>query len=768
MALSIIVPVLVTIFQTGQALNPLCAAQEIPAVRCSFIFSCDHVNRPGLDVAFDTRLITEWLCCPYFPLAIIINIRAQFDASLTYTIPSGLVTEAESNLCPKSELLQFKIHAWAVKGISSNFSLPTYVSKHVSLLFKYSDLALTDPSGTRLNCSSYRSARGVFARPANSTLRVTFENGCRYHQDTCNELMADSNIHSFELFGVIESLALFNKPKWVDSRPAEVINSDIRKLLIDGYISKLDQGILAHSVFQSTKSLTFVGQIKEVEPPFLLDMALVEVRLFLADPIKFLHNNVNWLASANNRTTQSTLVVNLEVIFKAENIENPAFSDVSLPTRSSFFLNAEIKNYLTTKSFIDDTDFCMFYSIEQRLLNVALKGSLFDYSRLNRCSCTIAWIQMTFGRTFQDLEFYQSRPSCTQNLSECDFVQMKRRCQMPFKRLEYSSLYESVSKLKYASYIVSIYLTPFFSFIGLLANLVVVRTFRKIKRSAEYRTKKLTDKNRLMWDYVYSSSVLMALQALIFMLEPLGICIEYNGVYCSPLVFTRFVPVLYLFVQSLLGNSLRLMANMTNLMFVLYRYAVNVDCWKRLRKLKLRHFMLVALGSSFLISSLKLFYNEKYGIEVLSQDAFYYLNRRKLNIQFDDQTFQFVIIFNNLLVSIAFPLLTAVFDLRLLKFLRVQRSPTSRESAEAKVTQMVVLNALFSLFFRLPEIAITLFVINNARKNSIYCLGLDQLDSICHIVPQFSKFFYAASLTDNFITLFYFNVNFKKALTSAR
>nr|QVK45959.1 G protein-coupled receptor [Proales similis] len=715
-------------------------------------------------------------CCWTFDSFIRLRIRSDLESALTFTIPNELVKTVEETICHHGERYAFELDIWAVNGISENFKLTDLNGKPMSMFFKYSEFTLKSNNSDRFECpcmmhsigensslASNNQSLAIFATRSN--LRITFQFANRYHKDTCDALMANANIEWLNFIEMTSSLVVQNALKWKELHDAETLNSTVRSLMIEGYGIEIDRSLFAASVFGRTSVLKISGHISKFEPDVLEGSSLSQIYLYLAELRKFWQSNLDWPSKANKRAVSTKLQIHLDSNSYWQDPYNRMFLKTVEPTRLPFFWWQPIERL--SKFDFNDQDFCLFYYLERNHLNVTIRGSLIQISDIQPCSCTLVWIATTFKNDLgQDYNFYQSLYECERNFSsKCSELEnMKKRCEMPAKiETDYTTFYEVVVALKYANFWLSIVLTPLFSLLSFVANSLVVFTFRQIKRSAEYRKNKLKDKHRRMWDYVYLNSVFNLVLALVLFCAPFTTCIEYHGIFCSPLLFSRASLIIYVFVESFMGYSVRLMANMTALMFALFRYSANRDCWPKLRALRARYFGLISVMLSLAVGSLKLFFADRYGIESLDLHKFDYILINSA-YRYNESLFRFFSVFNALLVSVIFPLITAATDIFLLAFIRRRQEEHRREIAEKRVTKMVILNGLFSLLFRLPEIiAAVLLIQTYGTYSSIYCIEQDPLDSICKIVPQYLKFFLSLSLLENFFMLWLFNPRFASA-----
>nr|QVK45964.1 G protein-coupled receptor [Proales similis] len=665
----------------------------------------------------------------------------------------------------------FTLIFFSLKGISYSFRIPPDLLETLSLDLIYSNFQLTDESGKPILCRP--NSRAMIFNFSIHYSSLHLKRGNVYYENTCDQIFKLARIHILQVYDLIDSFIGRNILKFVESEPSQLLNSQIDRVHLVGYGLHIDKRLISTSVFSQTTFLKVSGSVKNINGDFLIGSQLNEINMDLSRLRHFLHNQFSWVEFINNRS--SSLTLNIELTQpEGKQTENQQY--VTPFTRYGDIY--ETIEQLDGKDdiLLFDADFCIYYRLRAKKLNLKLKGLAFEESASIRCTCIQFWMSKTFMSEPSDFNYYQGFTECKrqeENMTRmCDFEKMAARCSIdgvdePFKAKE--AAYVGIFRLKYVEYVIGTLIGSAVNLGAVLINCLVVFTFRRTRQSEEYRKSKRTDKNRRLWDYVYINTFFVLFQAVVYALGPLTTCVQYNGVYCTPLYLTRFMQVFYLFVESYLGNVLKLMGNVTNTMFVLYRFAVNRDCWQGLRNTK--PIRVVAFSSVLVlfISSIRLFVNERFRVDSLGKEIFEYIIYKHETSLKVAVILKLVDLANVLLGNVVFTLVNFIVDLRLLLFLRGHDKANRKEEAESRITKMIVLSGLCSLLFRSPEIAISIMFILFTVDYSLFpaCVLLREPNySVCPSLFQISRFFFSLTFFENFVLLYLFNPNFKKQLDS--
>nr|QVK45923.1 G protein-coupled receptor [Proales similis] len=650
-------------------------------------------------------------------------------------------------LAPISNLKEFMILLFGAKGISVDFEIPSFSSAPDIFFYpEITDFRLLYNNGIEVRESS---AGSLETSPFKNQqpISVVFAYGIRYHTNTCPLLFNQAYILTFSSPELIDSAVKYNILSFEPTN--RTLNSVVNKLQLSGYRMRFDSTTFPVAVFGQTETVQCIGMMNSFEAGVLRQSVVTLILMAISRIRSFLHNNPNWLNEVNKRGTDSPLII----VF-----EEPE-------PRTSRHEKTNYIAWIETKGVdpFEDSSFCIFYQIELHSLNVLFYGEIIKKRANESCSCLLFWIVSNY-----QVLYHGRSVSCVnqvQLIKQCNFDKMAKRCPIEkVEPLEYRTIYDTVLDFEFFKYLADVWLVPVTSLFGIFANFLVIRTFRKIKRSPEYRRNKLTDKGRFMWEYTYYNSWFNLLHGFIFTCTPVVTCIELNGIFCSAFIYTSFFRPFYLFVESYFGNTFRLAANMSSTLFVLYRFGLNTEKLVRLRKVRPIKSVACIFVLSSTISVITLFVNEKFTVNNLLDVLVEYFQDDKKSVFNSGSFLKTAYLLNTFLVTTLFTLLNMGIDLRLLSLLRSQNTERRKEEAENRITKMVILNGLFSFLFRLPEmITAALLLIHTLDRwfFPICIVSESHFHSVCPMLFSISHFLLTISYLENLVLLYYFNDNFR-------
>nr|QVK45925.1 G protein-coupled receptor [Proales similis] len=649
-----------------------------------------------------------------------------------------------------SNLRELDLIVLGGEGISVEFKIPSFSSApDITFIHNILNLRLLYNNGTEVRDSL---AESLEASPFNNRHPITIllTKGIKYHLNTCPLIFNRAFISILNLDEISDSAVKHNLLSFESTN--RTLSSIVYKLQLTGYGLRFDLKTFPLSVFSKTKIVFFRGMMNLFQGDTLKKSTVYKLILAISRLRRFFHNNPDWLNEANKRHTNRSLLIE---------IDEPESRLLSIHKDQTGFISW-IES-IGVDPF-EDSSFCIFYQIELHSLNVLFYGEIIKKRANESCSCLLFWIVSNY-----QVLYHGRSVSCVnqvQLIKQCNFDKMAKRCPIEkVEPLEYRTIYDTVLDFEFFKYLADVWLVPVTSLFGIFANFLVIRTFRKIKRSTEYRRNKLTDKGRFMWEYTYYNSWFLLLHGFIFLLGPLTTCIELDGIFCSPFISTNFFRLYYLLAEKLMGNTFRLAANMSSTMFVLYRFGLNTEKLVRLRKVKPKKSIACLFIASLLISVITLFVNEKLTVKDLWEYAISYLVYAVFDILKSGLFLQSAFLLNTFLVTTLFTLLNMGIDLRLLSLLRSQNTERRKEEAEKRITKMVILNGLFSFLFRLPEMisSLLLLIYTLDRQSFPICLVSEShFHSVCPMLFSISHFLLTVSYLENLILLYYFNDSFRK------
>nr|QVK45956.1 G protein-coupled receptor [Proales similis] len=707
-------------------------------------------------------------CSNFNSTSLVVIFPFIFDTILKNFLGYPSILASFPSSC-EEKLVYVKVMIYQITGIHKSFRFSA-LEPQVDLLFtQYFHLRLLENDHEKANCSN---DNDVAIFKVKGVMVVAFDLGVKYDEDICEQIFNKAKIKMLKLKDIIDSVIKRNVLGFQQTAAVKDLQSQIYSFDLTGYGLRLDQSLFAIKVFSKTTKMRVEGTLEQIDPRILISSNLEEIKIFAWHMKKFLHNNLDWLDFANERSSNNTL----KIILNGANLRPSSetldyiYHRVTTQYDKLYQLDPDYADL-----FKDNTSFCLFYRLKQKNLNVRLNGFIFEVEAQHHCDCTLYWLYLTFMGTLEDILVYAYLVECDRLWNdlqrECDIPAMAARCELQtIQQISEPNGYTFVWKIKFTEFVLNTVMASAINCFAVLLNAFVVFVFRRMWASEEFRKKKLTDKNQPMWDYIYYNTFFVLLQALIFALEPLTACIEYDGIYCSPFILTRFAQAFYLFGQSYLANVFKLMANVTNTLFVFYRFGINSDRLAKFRKAKPVGLVTIFLVPALVISAITVFVNERFDLKVLSEDQFNYLFRDRYKTWLPSSVLYALYLLNMVLGSVVFTVINLSVDMRLLFFLRSFQQSNRKEEAENRVTKMIVLNGLFSFLSRMPEMAVSILYLAFSFNPLIFpaCVfKAETTHSICPSLSKISRFFFSFSFFENFILLYLYNPEFKKLARSS-
>nr|QVK46028.1 G protein-coupled receptor [Proales similis] len=699
----------------------------------------------------------------------------KFDAMLNIESPRVDIFSDPINL-DTFIFRSVKVNIYGLEGICIAPNRWHILSKQIEITIGYSDLTrfFTSSKKLAITCSDSEYGAGLFGGFA-AKFELVFGLGSKYSDQTCPLVFRNTSIGSLKINDIVRSQVRWNSFQFttVDKLASQVsLNTSIRSFTYSGYGIQFDSKVFDSLVFENTQLLIVQGTLFEFKTEVLCQSKLIRLFIKVSNMRQFLQQNLNYLACVDNRRVRPEMWVVLQDL-----LDNPQDSNQDVAKIVNSRDTAEYQQLyqvrFKSKFSLKEEDFCLFASYKRMGSSLKFSGNLIMMPLKDQCTCLIYWLykhDLTMGHYKGDWLYNNVNFDCDIRANElemsCDFPKMEARCDsIQFNSIQETNAYEFMFAFDLPKMILVVIFTPLISFLGLLFNLLSIITFKAYWKSAEYRKQKLADQNSRMWEYVYMNCWFQMLHAAVMLIEPLTDCIEYNGIYCSPLILTRFVKWLYLLGVSYSGNVFKLSANMTNTAFVLFRFAVNLDKWQRLRQLKVHKVTASIVAFSLLISIIRLFVNERYDVSIFAESRFSYLFRNNFSGTSKNVLLKIISLTNLIMGNLMFTLLNLAIDITLLNRLRKISVMGRKESAEWKITRMILINGFFSLLFRTPEIVASIveLVFNvNPLLVPLCRLTQDAIHSLCPTLFKFAGTFYSLTFGENFLILLLFNSSFKK------
>nr|QVK46023.1 G protein-coupled receptor [Proales similis] len=570
---------------------------------------------------------------------------------------------------------------------------------------------------------------------------------------------------AFELNGVVSSMISINtigfqNVKWRNGSQVD-LDARINLVSIRGYNYDLTLDKFPYLVFKKTRRFDLSGVVANMDRQVFALLPVDTVAIFVLNARKFLHNNPALFLDALDIDSAEPFKVALKSFYV---VRNDRAEDSDRPKTYSDAYELELNKIL----LFEDEDFCIFSTYRNTKRKIRFLSKLryegrnitnIDFT-IKRYGCTCTLLMMTIWNMTEGCD-----TSNQTFIESCQFEKRFRACEnKTIESVHETDAYELVHSFQMLKLISTVAIGPIVSLLSIVLNGITLKVFRMMHDSPEYRANKQKAANDKMWEYLRHNCALNLLQSIIFLFIPLTTCVEFNGIYCSPFILDRPVQWFFLLVQTYAGNVLKLMSSVTYSAFVMYRLAFNTDRWKRFRSMKPARVMVGTLIFSAVWSVPLLFENGRYGTELLSKTTFFYLEVARDGGQTKSVFLNVAFLLNKALINVLLPTLNTIFDIWLLRFIKQKSKERKKESSEKKVTKMIVIGGLFSLFFRLPEFVVTIIRIlfNIDPLISPLCvLSISPQHSMCQSLFESSLTFYSIVFLENFFLLYLFNQSFR-------
>nr|QVK46025.1 G protein-coupled receptor [Proales similis] len=674
-----------------------------------------------------------------------------------------------SNLYPTLQYLKGKLRAsyFLVQGVSG-FELseqPVRINPEYINQFTFSFSKITALLNGREMKDCVIDQPLYFGFDLGKWGRLTFKGANRFSNHICGSMFYQSRIYLLQIDDVENSMIsintpAFKSPKWTNGQLVELY-SQIKILSISGYNYELTLERFPPTIFGRTTQLEIIGEIGKLERQLFAAIPVIFMYLKNMHVRKFFHNNLDVFSVALDIETDIPFFVEIGSFFvrKHERLtdleHNPTYP-------KSYYETAHVE---LNKFLVEDEDFCLFANYRHSKRKIEFPNNRFTNIEFTikyyGCTCTLLMMtiwNLTSGCDISNQTLIQS----------CQFAKRFEGCEkQAIEPMHQIGAFEVVHAVQMLKLISTVAIGPIVSLLSIVLNGITLKVFRMMHDSPEYRANKQKAANDKMWEYLRHNCALNLLQSIIFLFIPLTTCVEFNGIYCSPLILDRPVQWFFLLVQTYAGNVLKLMSSVTYSAFVMYRLAFNTDRWKRFRSMKPTRVMVGTLIFSAVWSVPTIFENGRFGVEIFSKSHYSYLAPTNSG-NIDYSVFLNVaFLLNKALINVLLPTLNTIFDIWLLRFIKQKTKERKKESSEKKVTKMIVIGGLFSLFFRLPEFVVTIIrILFNIDPfiTPLCVLALAPEQSMCQSLFESALTFYSIGFLENFVILCVVHQEFKKSI----
>ncbi len=385
-----------------------------------------------------------------------------------------------------------------------------------------------------------------------------------------------------------------------------LITSVIFQLEIYSYHNNLTLNLINQQVFKYIAILDLNGQISHIQSDLFKSFYNLKLLRFRLEYVRNIFSvNNKWLELLNfNRDD-----VNLN--------ENLAFD----PKLSLIFIIYQTWQNFTFYDYPDE-DFCLFSKFPHRKFVLPV----LKHTRKSSCSCSELYlIQYSYKYSFEMMSLINSgvisnyyqynyynlmmrrssfvskciNDSIERIIQNCNFEKKLKICKIQNSEAKikfYFYINDWYMLSKYSKFYLSLYLSPIFSLLAILINLLVLKIL-----SNEIFPK---DSERL-YRYLKINSYLNIVYILIASFRLMNNCYS-EDLFCSSIHDSIYVKYYNIIFIKLIGNTLQTVSNICHVAFTLSRYITikptNIKLLVLFNKLTIKMFLFVSFSFSVMIN----------------------------------------------------------------------------------------------------------------------------------------------------------------------
>ena len=619
----------------------------------------------------------------------------------------------------------------------------------------------------------------------------------------CPLALNNSFISSLLLVGLINTFYKVNTLKFIATNVS--FNIYIESIeLQDAEKVTIDKEFLNREVFKNLENIHFNGELKEIQANLFSPQNFPSLR-YIDIHFQFFRllvhrQGIDWIQAINN-----------DVYIDLNNISNLSVSDKKKTFKIFLMHNSEIETidlfqHSDVNFYFPDEDFCLYskFPFHQLVfISIIRTGNFFV---LNNCSCTLAWViqfefQMPYSSLVNEYLVYHLKSIINATLKRCNFTKLISTCNK--KTIDFSDSESSIYDIKDRMVIwqfVSTILSPIFSFLGILSNILVV-----IVTTSKKNEKALKEKQYM---YIRLKSIINSLILLVQTLGLMNECQSNNGFYCSSIRKLIGIQYFKIIFTEFLCNYLRFISNLFHIAFAVNRLSLIGKEHSKftyfLSTIKVKYFtiliFIIGLFVTF-IKGLKFranFYFEEW------EYPFLYDDHPEVNVIFFKCFIAIFSSFCDLINGLGFFIICFIIDVQLVialkrttaeKLAKLGNMQKSKENSKAKATEkslknavqrtilMVVLNSLVNSLLKIPSSLVSIYeaawfflqyehIIQEplaiSHSNPLYS-GIVKCHylNICQAIREFFTFLFILSVSFDIFFYYNFDKKFKLAFFAA-
>ena len=563
---------------------------------------------------------------------------------------------------------------------------------------------------------------------------------------------------------VTHSLLMTNRLIFIGKNVTRI--ESLVMLTIDMYHEGLTLSMLDVELFYKVEKLNIIG-VDRIETGIFVNFKNIQLlAIFLLNVKNLFHSGTNWLEDLNSE-------LNVNLYDKEDIIEN---IDKYMAIK---ILNVEEDNTFFSIYKYPNEDLCLFKDFPHSHLVVPILKPRESIS----CTCTVKWLQMylekyeTYLTLTNNFKLFANEENvftkiCDTDSTECDFNNSFKKCDLSLEKHHHEitdkDLYYTI---KWLQYVLLVALQPLFGIVGLIHNILILLTVKKIKKNIIKEP---------MYNYIHMNATFNILCCIVMNLSLVNTCINYNthSVYCSSVYTDKWAQYFKIVVQHFIGNVFRTCMNVSYLFISLSRF-ISVSnlkekkYFKNISHLNYKLFLFVLLVFAVLISLFKIFQydvNTLYDMEEFPSE--FYSEFRCLYDMYKSKCVLFDILklINKSFNDIFFFLINIFLDFLMLKHFnkeiehKMQLRNHNEDNSDLikkkkNVNRMIIANSTIFFFSHAPEFLVSALLIFFRKKIKPFCTF--QLS--CDLINEEAQFFNSTSIVLNFYVFLTFDKNFRES-----
>jgi hypothetical protein len=344
----------------------------------------------------------------------------------------------------------------------------------------------------------------------------------------------------------------------------------------------------------------------------------------------------------------------------------------------------------------------------------------------------------------------------------------------------YPEYYEMKLNTEFADNITIFFLIPFGSAVGLLLNIMVIRTIRKHRK---------TDLKEDFYKFMSANSKFNCLYCLIFLFYPINNCVNrFNELFCSSISTNYIVQYYKIVFIAYFGESFKLCSNITYVLISINRYMLigrhHSPVLEAISKLEFKHTIRMSILFSFLLNIGHFFRYELNDGFIFSPRIDHNLNVYEIYPQINSISvfFSFNEMVYFVLNYVFFLTLNIIIEVLIVRRLRKELQEKKNQLEHMTIHNMamhrkletdhkklqraiimVIVNSVINLVLRFPDFFTFIASSQLFHFNVIYLFFIS-FSQLLNFMVDISYLSFIMTFTTNCIIFYLFNTRFKQAL----